>query len=95
MKTISLDASGWQSPDDFYSALLPALGAPAWHGRNLNALDESLGEAGINEVRPPYVVEVTGTAGLSSHMSEFLAEVAKVFEDAQRESRGQVSLLMS
>lgn len=53
MKVITLDAVAWASPDDFYSALLPQLGAPVWHGRNLNALDDSLGGGSINALEPP------------------------------------------
>lgn len=37
MKLIELDASGWTKPLDFYLALLPQLGAPDWHGLNLDA----------------------------------------------------------
>jgi hypothetical protein len=52
MKVITLDALGWQSPRDFYAALLPELEAPAWHGRNLDALNDSLNSGGINGVEP-------------------------------------------
>jgi RNAse (barnase) inhibitor barstar len=87
MMVICLDSTHWQIPDDFYSALLPELGAPSWHGKNLDALDESLGADDINEVKPPFAVEINGTSQLSPPMREFLAEVVHVFNDAQERGR--------
>ncbi|MDR6789332.1 hypothetical protein J2Y58_002703 [Sphingomonas sp. BE138] len=54
---IRLDARAWQTREHFRAALLPALGAPAWHGRNLNALYAGL-VAGEDRVRPPLMVEI-------------------------------------
>jgi hypothetical protein len=48
MKEINLDARAWRNRDDFYGALLPSLGAPHWHGRNLDALNDSLRYDDIN-----------------------------------------------
>ena len=60
MKVIELDASGWLTPLDFYEALLASLGAPEWHGRNINALIDSMIVGDINSVEAPYRVVVTG-----------------------------------
>jgi hypothetical protein len=57
--TINLDASSWNTGLDFYDAILPALGAPDWHGRNANALVESIVWGEINAIEPPYRVRVT------------------------------------
>jgi len=83
MKLIILDATAWRSPDDFYSALLPELGAPAWHGRNLDALDDSL-YGGIDEVEPPFTVIIENSTGLSADVRAFLARAVS----GRRESRG-------
>ena len=91
MKVIRLDASRWRSPGDFYSALLPELGAPSWHGKNLNALNDSL-SGGINELEPPFAVEVEGSADLSNEMAAFLAEVVDVFVGARRKFEVDVSI---
>jgi len=90
MKEILLDSSAWKSPDDFYRALLPKLGAPAWHGRNLDALDDSL-FGGINEVDPPFSVTVRRSMDLSTEMSAFLAQVAIVFANARKNSGADIS----
>ncbi len=42
MPVIALCADGWRTPENFYQALLPRLGAPDWHGHNLDALHNSL-----------------------------------------------------
>ncbi len=84
MKIITLDASEWRNLDDFYLALLPELGAPDWHGHNLNALYDSL-SGGINEVEPPFHVTVRNTAALSADFIILFSGVADVFEDARRE----------
>ena len=39
---IDIDASRWVSSGDLYDAILPQLGAPDWHGANMNALTESM-----------------------------------------------------
>jgi RNAse (barnase) inhibitor barstar len=88
MKVIRLEASGWRSPDDFYSALLPQLGAPAWHGRNLDALEESLRYADINKVEPPFRVVVEGAP---RELADFLSRVASVFNDVTTETQAGIA----
>ncbi len=58
---IDLDASSWERELDYYNALLGALGAPGWHGRNVNAVVDSVIYGGINQVAPPFVVRFHGT----------------------------------
>lgn len=59
MKIIKLDAAAWKSVRDFYAEILPALGAPSWHGTNVNALVESIVQGEINEMKPPFRIEIT------------------------------------
>ena len=87
MRQIELDATAWRQPDDFYSALLSQLGAPKWHGRNLDALDDSIFGGSINAVEPPFHVSIIGTDKLSPPMKEFLAKVRAVFSDGEAEAR--------
>ena len=51
---INLDGSNWQTEDDFIESVLTAVQAPSWHGRNYNALRDSLVVGGINGIEPPY-----------------------------------------
>jgi len=91
MKLIQLEASAWLSPDDFFAALLPALGAPSWHSWSFNALDDSL-YGGINEIEPPFTVLVTGVSGLPDAMKTFLADAVDVFTDARKQYGEDVTL---
>lgn len=84
MNTFRLDASGWRSRDDFYDALLGALGAPEWHGRNLDALWDSVATGDINAVEPPYRVVIGNAAGMPAELAVFVGEVAALFEEARR-----------
>jgi RNAse (barnase) inhibitor barstar len=38
----------------FTRAFFRAVGAPEWHGRNFNALNDSIANGSINEVEVPY-----------------------------------------
>ena len=91
MKQIELNASGWQEADDFYDALLPQLGAPAWHGRNLDALEDSIFVGDINAVEPPFHISISGTDTLSPAMRDFLARVRAVFTDNAGEGEATIS----
>lgn len=95
MRRIVLDASGWKGSSDFYDALLPALGAPDWHGRNLNALLDSLSAGDINEVEPPFLVEVLNTGSLNGELKSFLREVAETFGDARNDRDADVAISLS
>jgi RNAse (barnase) inhibitor barstar len=56
MKELTLDGAGWTTNDDVYSAFFLAVGAPEWHGRNFNALNDSIANGSINKVEVPYRV---------------------------------------
>lgn len=86
MPAIALCADAWRTPDDFYRALLPKLGAPDWHGDNLDALQDSLSGGGINRLAPPFQVRIAGTGALSDEMRAFLAKVQRVFDDCRPEA---------
>jgi RNAse (barnase) inhibitor barstar len=61
---IVLDGAAWQTADDFYDALLPALGAPPWHGHNLDALNDSIAHGGINSVNTPMRLSIRGVGAM-------------------------------
>ena len=65
MQEFFLDAAGWQTKDDFYDSFFRAVGAPAWHGRNFNALNDSIATGSINRVELPYrlVIQNYGRIG--------------------------------
>ena len=77
MNELRMNGSKWKSADNFYDALFRVLGAPQWHGRNFNALRESLAEGDINSVEPPFRIVITG----GSTMGEGARQVTQDFKD--------------
>ncbi|MBD5779657.1 barstar family protein [Pelagicoccus sp. NFK12] len=51
---IEIDWNQISTVDEFYDTVLPQSEAPSWHGRNLNALNDSWVTGGINRGGPPY-----------------------------------------
>jgi RNAse (barnase) inhibitor barstar len=76
MRIIELDATGWKTVHDFYNALLPEIGAPRGHGRNVNALIDSVIWGGINAIEPPFIVRVYSLSACSKEVVEEI-ELAK------------------
>lgn len=54
MRELLLDARRWRSRDDVYNSFFQAVGAPEWHGRNFDALRDSIATGSINEIEVPY-----------------------------------------
>ena len=81
MRVIELNAGAWATIDDFLDAILAALGAPDWHGRNLNALLDSAIPGQINTVEPPYTVRILGAAGLPEIVRDYVAAHARYVRD--------------
>jgi RNAse (barnase) inhibitor barstar len=81
---IHLDGRSWQSVDDFYVAYLRAVGAPEWHGHNLDALWDSLTGGDVNERKLPLRIHITGLdeMGLDARqMTERFANLVKQARD--------------
>ena len=53
-----MDGKGWLRSDDVYDAFFEAVGAPIWHGRNFNALRDSIAGGHVNKIDPPYVIRL-------------------------------------
>jgi len=84
MIEFELDATAWKSSDDFYQALLAILGAPDWHGHNLDALADSIFTGGINKVDPPFRIIVREAGELPASLQATLFKMAQMFEEGPR-----------
>jgi len=84
MRLITLDAAAWKTYDDFYGALLKAVGAPEWHGRNINALIDSMVWGGINAVEPPYTVRILNADAVPPAVREEIELAANAIQEEQR-----------
>jgi len=54
MLELIMDGAIWSSNDDVYDAFFRAVGSPEWHGRNFDALNDSIANGQINKVEVPY-----------------------------------------
>ena len=85
MKRIYIDVSECRTTDTFYRVLLSELGAPDRHGHNLDALWDSITGGDINEIAPPYHVEVRGSQSVPTELATLLNRVQSLFEEAKAE----------
>ena|ERR1700675_613026 len=76
MRELVMDAAAWNSCDDVYDAFFRVVGAPSWHGRNFNALNDSIGGGDINEIEVPYKLVIRNFdligAGAKKMASDFV-----------------------
>ena len=54
MRELIMDGATWNTTDDVYYSFFRVVGAPSWHGRNLDALNDSIAGGPINQVEVPY-----------------------------------------
>jgi RNAse (barnase) inhibitor barstar len=80
---IRLDATNWSTPDDFYHAFFEAVGAPSWHGRNFDALYDSIGTGAINKVEVPYRIVVQNSAALKGSLLDFVEDLRDLIHRLQ------------
>lgn len=101
LRRIELDASGWSGDRHLWTALLSALGAPAWHGRNYDALWDTVTEharygvpAGnlINRVQAPFEIVVFNAGSLPAQVAKMLEDIASLLAEAKEEFDLPVSL---
>ena len=84
---IYIDWSNINKVDEFYSQLLPQLSAPEWHGRNLNALRDSLVTGDINKIEPPFCVINLNTESLGEELKDFFLVVNEIYKEANSNGR--------
>jgi RNAse (barnase) inhibitor barstar len=85
MKEIILDGANWKTRDDFYNAFFKAVGAPSWHGRNFNALRDSIVTGQINEIELPYVIHVSGLDRMPMEVKQLVHDFCNLIREFRSE----------
>jgi RNAse (barnase) inhibitor barstar len=85
VREIILEGTGWRTEGDFYDAFFAAVGAPEWHGRNLNALNDSIGAGGINHTEMPYTLLIKGIESMSEEARRMVEHFRELVEQLSRE----------
>jgi hypothetical protein len=81
VRVIEIDGRSWRSIDDLYGGLFVALDAPAWHGRNINALIDSMGTGSINGIEPPYLLKIRGVPDWPSELRVLFRDFRKALAE--------------
>ncbi|MBN8731462.1 MAG: barstar family protein [Acidobacteria bacterium] len=84
MREIVVSGRCWSSPDDLYDGLLSALGAPEWHGHNMDALWDSITIGQINQIEPPFRIRLVEVDALPDDCHALLERVIDLFTQAQK-----------
>ena len=79
---ITINWKDIESEDRFFEVFLPQVSAPEWHGRNLNALGDSIVTGGVNGIEPPYTILNKNTNSVSDSLKEFQDKVFEIFQEA-------------
>ncbi len=77
---VIIDWSIIKDLDHFYDVVLPQCGSPEWHGRNLDALNDSWVTGSISSGGPPFQFEIKN---MESTLPELAPMAAVVLEIAQ------------
>jgi RNAse (barnase) inhibitor barstar len=85
MKEFFMDAGKWKSLDDLYLSFFEAVKAPAWHGKNLNAIHDSIGGGQVNGVEVPYRLVFKNYDQLSGDLKEKIDFFIEVVSDLAKE----------
>ena len=87
MREIVIDAGDWVSGDDFMDGILKGLDAPAWHGRNWNALHDLIVVGDVNGVEPPYRLSLVGDRPPPAELRQWIRDFVDMVADARGRGR--------
>jgi RNAse (barnase) inhibitor barstar len=73
MKELMLDGRDWKTANDVYDAFFSAVGAPVWHGKNLDALNDSIATGSINAIEVPYRIVIANFDLISGNARNMVA----------------------
>lgn len=85
MKELVLNGAEWAAKDDVYDAFFRAVGAPEWHGRNLDALADSISGGSINQVEVPYRLVIENYDTIGPHAKPMTDNLIKLIRDLAAE----------
>jgi RNAse (barnase) inhibitor barstar len=83
---LQLDATSWNNVDDVYKSLFAVLGSPEWHGKNFNALHDSIVTGCINTVEVPYTLSIRNMKSANGEVRRFVSDLADLISES--EARG-------
>lgn len=88
---IILDGRDWQTELDLIEAVIAGVDGPLWHGRNYNALRDSLVVGSVNGINPPYNFVIKHPTNLTPELAEAISYFVARIDEWQAEGE-QVSV---
>ena len=86
---LEIDWEKIESQDSFYELFLSVISAPEWHGRNLDALSDSVVAGGVVKAGPPFCIKHLNCSKSHKSIREFQAAVISIFTESIIENGGK------
>jgi hypothetical protein len=87
---VVVDWAACNSVDAFYDLVLPQCGSPSWHGRNLNALNDSWVTGGIDTHGPPFSFCFLNGGQIPEDLCDLRDSVEEIARDSTAQNGGQI-----
>ena len=91
MHRLTIDWSRIKSSEGFWDFVCREGKEPEWHGRNLDALNDSWVTGGINETGPPYEFRFLNCATIDDSIRDLAETVMEIARDSVDENGGSYS----
>jgi RNAse (barnase) inhibitor barstar len=85
MKELLLNGAEWRTRDDIYDCFFQAVGAPNWHGRNFDALRDSIAAGSINAVEVPYRLVIQNYDKIAPSAKQMADDFVDLIRELARE----------
>jgi RNAse (barnase) inhibitor barstar len=92
MQRIRIDTTNCRDATGFYTVLLQALRAPAWHGHNMDALWDSLVGGDVIGAGPPLMIEIDMPPGTPTKVRRLADRFAALCLEARSAQGVEVSV---
>jgi|GEM_PF-1081780 RNAse (barnase) inhibitor barstar len=89
---VVIDWNQISNVDEFYDSVLSQSEAPSWHGRNLNALNDSWVTGGINRNGPPYRFRIHKIITGNKGMKEIEDAVEEIAKESIEDNGGEIEI---
>jgi len=87
---VVIDWASCDTEEAFYDLVLPQCGSPSWHGRNLDALNDSWVTGGIDTEGPPYAFCFFNSCEVPAGLEKFREAVEGIASDSVAQNNGQI-----
>ena len=89
---VEIDWRQISSAGEFFDMVLELCESPNWHGRNLDALQDSWVTGGIDKKGPPYHFRFTAPASAPLALEEFVSAVHEIAHQSVAANEGQLQV---